>query len=233
MANDQTLPQPAARAHPRLSAGELLVMAVVSAALFTATAMSWWPIPAIEVFGFVTGGICVWLVVRENLWNWPIGAANSVIFFVLFWQARLFADAGLQILYFVLNVYGWFHWLRGGTNHGTLAISRAPRLQWLVIAALVPFAVLGLREGLIAVNGAAPLFDSITAVLSLTAQFMQTRKQIEHWLFWIAADLIYIPLYVARDLPLTAALYAVFLLMCLVGWRDWRRQMLRDSIVQI
>jgi nicotinamide mononucleotide transporter len=72
-------------------------------------------------------------------------------------------------------------------------------------------------------NGSAPLLDALTTVISLTAQYMLCRKQLEHWLLWIVADLIYIPLYLARGLPLTAVLYTVFLLMCIVGWRDWQR----------
>jgi nicotinamide mononucleotide transporter len=198
-------------------------MIAVSALATIATLLHWWPIAPMEVAGFVTGGICVWLVVREHMWNWPIGVANNVVFAVLFWRSRLFADAALQLIYLVLGVYGWVHWLRGGSGETELPISRTPRWQWLLTAAVIPAATFGLREVLTAMHGAAPFFDSLTTVVSLVAQFMLCRKQLEHWLLWIAADLIYIPLYVARGLPLTSILYAVFLLMCIVGWRDWLR----------
>lgn len=198
-------------------------MAVISALAIAATLLRWWPIAVIEVLGFVTGGICVWLVVREHVWNWPIGIASNVVFLVMFWRARLFADAGLQVVYMILGIYGWANWLRGGAARTQLTISRTPVGQWLVVAATIPAATLALRAALIAANGSAPLLDALTTVLSLTAQYMLCRKQLEHWLLWIVADLIYIPLYFARDLPLTAVLYAIFLLMCLVGWRDWKR----------
>lgn len=198
-------------------------MAAVSALAALATLLRWWPIAPIEVLGFVTGGICVWLVVREHVWNWPIGLANNVVFLILFWRTRLFADAGLQIVYIVLGAYGWVHWLRGGADRKPLVISRTPRVQWLITLIAVPLATLGLREVLLAVSGSAPALDALTTVLSLTAQYMLCRKQLEHWLFWIVADLIYIPLYVSRDLPLTAVLYFVFLMMCVAGWREWRR----------
>ncbi len=123
----------------------------------------------------------------------------------------------------ILGVYGWLLWIHGGAARTELDISRTPKLQWWIMAAAIPVATLVLRAVLIAVNGSAPLFDALTTVLSLAAQSMMCRKQFEHWLLWIAADLIYIPLYAARGLPLTAVLYGVFLVMCVIGWRDWRR----------
>ena len=72
---------------------------------------------------------------------------------------------------------------------------------------------------MVTVNGAAPFWDSLTTALSLAAQYLLSRKRLENWFFWMAADVIYIPLYISRDLPLTAALYAVFLVMCIFGLR--------------
>jgi nicotinamide mononucleotide transporter len=192
----------------------------------------WWAISVTEAWGFVTGGICVWLVVREHLWNWPIGLANNVFFFVLFLQGRLFADMGLQVVYFGLGVYGWLNWLFGGENKTVLKISRTTRNEWLVLVAAIPLSTWGLREILIAVNGAAPFWDSLTTVLSLAAQYLLCRKRVENWFFWILADVIYIPLYLSRHLPLTAVLYAVFLVMCLVGVREWHRSMSKGAVAR-
>ena len=204
---------------------EVVVMFAVSALVLLASYRAWWAISVTEAWGFVTGGICVWLVVREHLWNWPIGLANNVFFFVLFLQGRLFADMGLQVVYFGLGIYGWLNWLFGGENKTVLRISHTTRNEWLVLVAAIPLGTWGLREILIAVNGAAPFWDSLTTVLSLAAQYLLCRKRFENWFFWIAADIIYIPLYFSRHLPLTAVLYAVFLVMCLIGLREWRRSM--------
>lgn len=197
----------------------------VSALVLLLSHRGWWPIGVAEAWGFVTGGICVWLVVREHLWNWPVGLANNVFFFVLFLQGRLFADMGLQVVYFGLGIYGWLHWILGGENRTALKISRTTRTEWVALMATMPLATWGLREVLLAVNGAAPFWDSLTTVLSLAAQYLLCRKRIENWFFWIAADVIYVPLYLSRHLPLTAVLYAVFLAMCLVGVWEWKRSM--------
>jgi nicotinamide mononucleotide transporter len=181
-----------------------------------------------EWLGFLTGGGCVWLVVRENVWNWPLGLANSALFFVLFFRSRLYADMALQAMFFSLNAYGWWNWLYGGTQHGVLRISNTRRFEWGALAVAIPVVTLAMRQLLIRVNDAAPALDAFTTALSVSAQYLQTRKRLEHWWIWILADVVYIPLYVSRKLPLTAVLYGIFLLMCVIGLRDWRRSF-RDA----
>jgi nicotinamide mononucleotide transporter len=86
------------------------------------------------------------------------------------------------------------------------------------------------REILFWANGAAPFWDALTTGLSLAAQYLLCRKRIENWYFWIVADAIYVPLYVSRDLPLTAVLYAIFLMLCVLGLVSWQRS-IREPIV--
>ena len=192
---------------------------------------AWWSISVTEAWGFVTGGVCVWLVVREHLWNWPIGIANNIFFFILFLQGRLFADMSLQVVYLGLGAYGWMDWVFGGENRTVLKISRTTRAEWLTLALLIPLGTWGFREILLVVNGAAPFWDSLTTVLSLAAQYLLCRKRFENWFLWIAADVIYVPLYLSRQLPLTAVLYAVFLGMCLIGVREWNRSMRKGNAI--
>lgn len=204
-------------------------MVVIAMAMCLATAFDAWSIvwstsiTWIETIGFVTGGICVWLVVREHLWNWPLGIANNIVFFILFTQSRLYADAGLQIVYLALAAYGWWNWLRGGEQRTQLKITRAPRRELIVLFILAWPATLGLQALLIEVNGAAPFWDALSTVLSLVAQFLLCRKRFENWYVWMLVDVIYVPLYLSRDLPLTAILYFVLLLMCIAGWWEWRK----------
>lgn len=196
-----------------------------SAVLLLASWFKWAPIDFTEACGFVTGAVCVWLVTRENLWNWPVGLANNLFFAFLFWRARLFADMGLQGVYLALGIWGWWAWLRGGENQSRLNVSRATRVEWIGIALFLGFGTWGLSELLIAVNGAAPFWDSLTTTLCLAAQYLLCRKRIENWWLWIAADLIYVPLYFQKHLPLTAVLYAGFIVLCVIGIRHWRKEL--------
>lgn len=204
---------------------EIWVMTGAALLILLLSYRGWWSISVPEAWGFVTGGVCVWLVVREHLWNWPIGIANNVVFFFLFLHGRLFADMSLQIVYLGLGVYGWLNWLFGGEHRAKLKISHTSRAEWLTLVLVIPLGTWGFRELLLAVHGAAPFWDSLTTMLSLAAQYLLCRKRVENWFLWIAADVIYIPLYLSRHLPLTAVLYAGFLAMCLLGVREWSRRM--------
>lgn len=224
-------PRPLRRPWLGLRPFEWLLMLLISGGVLLASYRAWWPIAVTEAWGFATGGVCVWLVVREHLWNWPVGIANNVFFFILFLQGRLYADMTLQIVYLGLGAYGWWNWVFGGQSHTRLKISRTTRVEWWALLAGTIFCTWVMRRILIQVNDAAPFWDALTTVLSLAAQYLLCRKRFENWWFWIAADLIYVPLYLSRQLPLTAVLYGVFLVMCLAGLREWTRSLRKGAVL--
>jgi nicotinamide mononucleotide transporter len=178
------------------------------------------PVSWAELFGFITGIACVALAVAQRIETFPVGIANNVFFVILFTDARLFADAALQIVFIVLGVMGWWVWAT--RVRSPLAVTRAgPRL--LVATALgVGVATLILIPILRAAHGAAPGWDAATTSMSLGAQLLLNLKRLETWYVWIAVDVIYVPLYFSRDLNLTALVYIVFLALCVQGWRQWR-----------
>jgi nicotinamide mononucleotide transporter len=180
------------------------------------------PLDKTEVLAFVTGAWTVWLAVRNNIWNWPIGIANSVFFVALFWQARLYFDMGINVFYVVSGIWGWLLWAFGGPQRTQRPVTRLSRRDaTLILGAVIVLTAVMWERG-IAIDDAAPFLDALTTALSIAAQWLLMRRQLETWYFWIAADLVYIPLYLSKGLPLTAVLYFGFLLMCLRGWYEWR-----------
>jgi nicotinamide mononucleotide transporter len=177
----------------------------------------------LELVAVGFGLVSVYLSTREHIVSWPTAIVNVAIFFVLFWRAKLYADAVLQLVYLALSVYGWYEWLYGGAQHSRLKVSRATRRHWVVLTPL--FLVGGLGLGALLdrfTDSPVPYFDAMLTSASLVAQWMMTRKLLENWLIWIAADLVYVPLFIVRDLPLTAVQYAVFLALAALGYRGWR-----------
>jgi nicotinamide mononucleotide transporter len=192
------------------------------------------PVTWLELAGFVSGALCVWLTARQNVWNWPIGIANSAAFLLLFVMSGLFADSALQVVYIVLGVYGWWAWLRGGEGHEELLVSRTTSRQWWTLAALGLAGTAVLTYGLHrATSSTVPFWDAVTTVLSLLATWGQCRKKVESWWIWIAADAIYVPLYAIKGLWLTALLFAGFIVLCVGGLRAWRRDLAGEPALRL
>ena len=177
----------------------------------------------IELFGFVTGAACVALLVRQNIWNWPLGILNNVAFTLLFYRTGLYADVGLQGFYIAISAYGWWSWLHGGKDHGALKVSRVKPMLGLGLLAAV-----GLITALLTwllrryTNSTVPVLDSLITSLSLVAQFMMTRKWIENWPVWILANCLSVGLLIFKGLYVTSLLYVVYQGLCLMGWKEWR-----------
>ena len=189
------------------------------------------PVTVTEVLGFGTGALCVWLVAKQHLLNWPIGIANNLVFLALFATAGLYADAGLQVVYILLALYGWWAWMYGGSQHDTLRVGHTPRKTAIVLAAATVLATLGLW-GLLdrMTDSTVPLWDAATTALSLAATYGQTRKHLECWWIWMAADVLYVPLYASKGLWLTALLYVGFFLLCLNGYLSWRKDLRQPAL---
>lgn len=186
--------------------------------------MSW-----AEVLGFATGLLCVWLVGRRHILNFPVGIANCALLFLLFFEARLFADAGLQVVFIVLGLQGWWLWSRGVREDG-LAVSRLDSRGWTGVLGASVLLTGSLYLLLTWAKGSVPLADALITSLSLSAQWLLNRRKLESWYFWIIVDLISIPLYAYKQLCLIALLYGVFLVLCVLGLRAWRREMSSPAV---
>ncbi|MEU5843039.1 nicotinamide riboside transporter PnuC [Rhodococcus sp. NPDC047139] len=194
----------------------------------TAFTVSGVPTTWAEVFGFVTGAWCVYLVGRQSIHNWPIGIANNLVWILLFATAGLYADSGLQVVYIALAVWGWSNWARGREGNA-LPVTATSTAEWGALAVVGVASVIALTALLeVATNSTVAFWDAATTVLSLLATWGQAKKRWESWLLWIAADLIYIPLYLHKGLTLTALLYVGFLLLCVRGLIAWRRSMVTE-----
>ena len=165
----------------------------------------------------------IYLATRENVGYYPTGIVSVLLYAWIFFSAKLYAEAALQFVWLALMLYGWYEWLHGGVDRGELPVSRTPRWGWassIVSGALMTAVIVLIQRRF--TDNPAPFVDSAIAAWSIVAQWMTARKWIENWLFWIAVNVVAVPLYVARDLWITAALYFVLLLLGIKGYRDWR-----------
>ena len=186
----------------------------------------------IEQVAVAFGIAGVFLSVRQKILAWPVGIVNVLLYTIVFWEARLYADMGLQVVYAVLSAYGWFQWVHGGANRTALPVSHVtPRAAATLAVLAVTFAVaLGFFLSR-TTDASLPWLDSSLTAASLAAQWMLTRKLLENWLVWIVADAVYVGMFLHKDLHLTAVLYAIFLALAVMGWLQWRRSLPRSDAV--
>jgi nicotinamide mononucleotide transporter len=189
-----------------------------------------------ELVGFIAGVLNVWLVTRENIWSWPVGIINAAFYIVVFARAGLYSDTGLQGVYLLLSIYGWWQWHRGAAarQHGA---ARTPLVVTNVRPSLV-LPLLGIAValwlGLAAItsripNSTLPWFDAALVASSLVAQWMMTKKLRECWWVWIVVDAAYVGLFIMRGLHLTAVLYFIFFLLAILGLVQWTRSAQRST----
>lgn len=180
----------------------------------------------LELTGMLTGLAGVWLTLRASWWCFPFGIASVAAYALLFFHpsVRLYADGLLQLIFIPLQVIGWIRWQSGGV--GNFQTTRTENKEWLLLLLIFLCGWYLLASFLHRyTNAYLPWLDSALTTISLIAQWQIARKQVENWLLWIAVDIVYIPLYLARELPLTALLYLVFLFMAIAGYRSWRKRL--------
>jgi nicotinamide mononucleotide transporter len=173
--------------------------------------------------------VCVWLTVKQNIWCWPTGIVGVTLYGFVFYDAKLYADMGLQAIYFVLSVWGWYEWLHGGKGGSELGVSYArARVQTIAYVVGGAFAIaLGsfLRRK---TDAALPFIDSALTSYSLVAQWLMTEKYIENWIVWVSVDIVYVGMFYYKHLYLTSLLYLVFMGMSTMGYLQWKRSVVRE-----
>jgi len=180
----------------------------------------------LEILGFLTGAICVYLNTRQNVLGWFFGIINAVLYAAVFWQVRLYADMGLQGYYFFTSIYGWWMWMYGGKTHDGVRVTNTPVKLYTIFSII--FVVVTLSWGFLLgrfTDASLTYADSALTIASLIAQWMMARKYLENWIIWIVADACYVVMYFYKDLHLTAILYFIFLLLAIMGYVQWKRDL--------
>ncbi|MHB1298022.1 MAG: nicotinamide riboside transporter PnuC [Gemmatimonadaceae bacterium] len=178
----------------------------------------------LEPAGVLTGILTVWLSTRQRISAWPVALLNAALYFVIFQRGQLYANMGLQVIYFGLSCYGWYEWKFGGAGRTELPVTRATRRHaaWLVPLGILGAVVLGFTLSR-STDAQLPWLDSAATSTSLIAQWMMTRKLLENWLVWVTVDVVYVGMFLYAGLYLTAGLYAVFFFLAATGYVQWKR----------
>lgn len=178
----------------------------------------------LEIIAVALGLANVGLLVRRSIWNYPFGMAMVALYFVIFREARLYGEAGLQVFFFVVQGWGWWLWARAGGLAEGITVAWMGWRARLIALALALLSSLGIGWAMATYTLAAlPYADAAIAGASVVAQVLLGLRRVENWLLWIAVDVLAIGVYVNRGLYLTAALYCAFLGLAIAGLITWAR----------
>ena len=177
----------------------------------------------VELAGFVTTWVGIWLTTRRMMICWPIVLAADIFYLAVFYQAQLFSDALLQVFFVAFTLYGWWHWWRGVRAEGEVRVVPLSVRGWIVglLAGAVGAVALGWL--MVRIGAALPHLDAALTSYSLVASWWQARKHTANWWLWIAIDSVYVGEYAYKDLWLTAVLSVGLVALAVLGLRDWRR----------
>ncbi|SRR5690606_20234248 len=186
----------------------------------------------IEILGVITGFICVWLAARNNIWNFPVTILSVVFYIIVFYRARLYADMGLQFYFLAMAIYGWYYWIDRSDNEQ--AIKPVRRITPSILGAgILSVVVFTFTFGTFLhshTDAFLPYLDSLCAGGSLFGSFLLSRRILENWLVWLVVDVIYLYLYVVKELYLTTILYLVYIVVAIIGYLEWKKNWKRHYV---
>jgi nicotinamide mononucleotide transporter PnuC len=194
--------------------------------------MSWILSNYIEIVGFLFGLLFLYLEIKENTWIWPVGIITAIFYVVIFFQAKLYANMGIQFYYIVISIYGWYKWMRGGGEHEPdlpiINVSVKVVLNMLWIWAILFVGIAELLKHL--TESPVPYWDSFTTSLSIVGTWMLTRKYLEVWWVWIVVNLVTTVMLIYRELYPSAILFFIYFVMSFVGYFSWRKSKLKQKM---
>lgn len=171
--------------------------------------------------------VSVWLAARNNVHTWWTGIIGCVLFGLLFYLSQLYADVTLQVFFIATSVVGWWQWLRG--NRGSAIKVQRSTASFLLVRVALALAVAAAYGSLLYrfTDAFAPYIDSLVLTFSVLAQLMLMQRRIENWAGWFIVNSIAIPLYLSRELYVTAFFYGIYWCNVLYGFSYWRKELLK------
>lgn len=179
----------------------------------------------IEITGAILGVLFLSFEIKQNWWLWPLGILTSLFYIFIFFQAKFYADMGLQVYYVVISIYGWWYWWRGSSDsQAELPIVRlSSRLGWMLAGLTLPLFALIAFILMRFTDSPVPYWDAFTTALSITATWMLARKILEQWFLWMIVNVVSLVLYVYKGLYPTVVLFAFYAVLSFVGYVQWKK----------
>ena len=180
----------------------------------------------LDITTTILGLLYIWLEYRASLWMWGAGFLMQALGIVLYYEKGLYADCGMEFYYLSMTIYGAWRWMHGISKKKALPIRHFPTrliLPWTLVICSVWALIYWLL--ITFTNSNVPLADSFTTALSIIGIWALAHKYLEQWFIWIAVDIVTSILYFYKDIPFKASLYALYVIIAILGYFKWKRMM--------
>jgi nicotinamide mononucleotide transporter len=190
----------------------------------------------LEFVAVVFGLLSVWFAKQEKILLYPTGIISVLIYIYLCFNIKLYADAGINLFYFIMSIYGWYNWTVK-RNKPALEISANNLKDWLMVVTAFSLSFLIIILLLMIFkkddpgywSNPIPCIDAFTTAVFIVGMWQMAIKKLENWIFWILGDVISVPLYAYKGLVFTSLQFIVFLILAVGGYISWRKKLLRTT----
>jgi len=195
--------------------------------------LDWISANMVEIIGTLSGFLFLYLEIKQSKWLWPVGLFSALMYIYVFFVAKFYADMGLQFYYVIISIYGWFHWSRSkGKDAIELPVTNLSICLFIKLLLASLFIYIGISFILLNyTDSPIPYWDSFTTALSIVATWMLARKILEQWLVWVLVDAVSMGLYIYKELYPTAILFAVFTILAVYGYFQWKKDLAKSKTI--
>ena len=187
-------------------------------------------IKLLEIIAIASGIISVWFSRKENIWVYPSGLINTLVYVYLSFEGDLFGEAAVNFYYTIMSLYGWYNWMRKDQSKTLIVhVTHSSKSEWqgelgfFAGIYVVIFIALTYIKNAFA-PGAIPWADALASASAFTAMWLMTRKKVNSWVWWIVTNLASIPLYFVKGFTFTAVYYTILLVLAIMGLQTWRKK---------
>lgn len=195
---------------------------------------------ALEFVAVIFGLMSVWFAKQEKILVYPTGIISVLIYVYICFGIKLYADAGINLFYFFMSVYGWYKWAKKG-EQPQIRITKCNRKDWLIslvmffISTIVIISLLKIfkQDDTSYWSTRIPYVDTFTTAIFIVGMWLMAFKKLENWIFWIIGDIISVPLYAYKGLVFTSFQFLVFLIIAIIAYMAWRKKVIETQIDQV
>ena len=190
----------------------------------------------LEITAVIFGLFSVWYAKKDNILVFPTGLVSTFIYAYLLWQWNLLGDSMINVYYFVMSIYGWYHWTRkkGEVDEFPISImTNKEKVMAIIIFIATLFFVFIVYLYFKKFTSWYSYLDTILTAIFFVGMWLMAKRKIENWIFWILGDLLSIPLYFAKGYTFTSFQYIVFTIIAVYGYLEWKKILNNSKILEV